>query len=168
MGDLLFKLFVFLISWVGIRHMILQIRRIIIPSRLTGIVGKRFLQGLIVIVFLFLGLILKLNPLEWVVILSPGVFLYLSIYNKGFTSNGIIPYMSGGVAWSSISNEFLFEETKDWLIMEEPKRLKVRFTTVKRTGTVLYTYFHLEDKEKIKELLHKNNQSFDITKGKQM
>lgn len=168
MAELVFKLIIVGLSWAGIIHMILQIRRIIIPNRLAGIVGRRLLQGMIVIVFVSLIVILDLNPLEWVVVLSPGLFLYLSLYNKGLTEKGVIPYMIGGVARSSISKEYTFEETKDWLIMEEPKRLKIRFSTAKPTSDAKYIYFHLEDKDKITELLYKYKKHVEITKGKHL
>ncbi|MFL2070995.1 hypothetical protein ACEN32_01655 [Marinilactibacillus psychrotolerans] len=157
--DTIFMLIFFILFVSAIYKMINQIRTIIIRQQVTSLM--KCLQPLIVLIFLAISWFGSAPFLGYILSLTAAVMLILSLYNKGFTKDGIIPNMPGAYLNSLLSRKFTFEETSDWLMIEKKSKIKVRFTN-DQYQSVYYIDFPLADKEKIIQFAAQHNQIVDV------
>ncbi|GEK90655.1 hypothetical protein [Alkalibacterium kapii] len=132
---------------------ILNIRKITLFHQISK--GLIFIQPVIVIVFLVMAVLLAETIMEYSVFISAASALILSIFNKGFTDKGIIPLLTSSLR-NMIGYEYKFGQTREWLILVQKKRLKIRFTVTygQKRENVYYVYFDKKNKEAIESLLH--------------
>lgn len=157
---------IIILAWAGIVYQLVQIRRVILAHRLAGLLGNKMLQISIVIITGTVLYALNLPLIDAVVVLSAILFVYLAQFNKGFTDTGVIPPAVGTAVRSVFSREFPFAATDDWLVVEQPRRLKVRFTSTSGHEVVHYLSFDLDKKEEILTLLSKHHLKVNVSKEK--
>ncbi|GEN50704.1 hypothetical protein [Alkalibacterium pelagium] len=155
---------IIILAWAGILYQLIQIRRITLPHRLAGLLGKRALQIVAVGVIGGIVYILNLSMIDAGVVLSASLFVYLSQFNKGFTKSGVIPPAVGTAVRSVFSREFHFAATDDWLVVEQNRLLKVRFTSTEGREVVHYLSFDPEKKDEILHLLAEHKLNVKIAK----
>ena len=155
---------IIILALVGILYQLVQIRRITLPHRLANLLGKRALQIVAVGVIGGLVYIMNLSLIDAAVVLSASLFVYLSQFNKGFTKSGVIPPAVGTAVRSVFSREYPFADTDDWVIAEQPRRLKVRFTSTTGHEVVHYLSFDSEKKDEILNLLAEHKLKVNVAK----
>ena len=104
------------------------------------------------------------NLVDYLFFLSPAISLILSLFNRGLTNKAVLSLNTGNALRNMYPQAFPFEETKDWVVFEQKRRLKVRFTLVsnKKSPTVYYIYFDKEQLEELKDHLLKHRLSLDV------
>ncbi|MCC5895852.1 MAG: hypothetical protein JJU16_10350 [Alkalibacterium sp.] len=164
MSELLGRLIIISLAWAGIIHNMIQMRRIVIRHTLTGIFSKRSTQLAAAVILVALAIVFNLTFIDWVVVFSAALVVYLSQYNKGFTSSGVIPIESGTAVKGMMSREYTFKETQQWLILDQQDRLQLCFTTVNAPDDIKLIYFDKRDKEAILSILSQHNQNVKVAK----
>jgi len=155
---------IIILAWVGILYQLVQIRRITLAHRLAGLLGKRVFQ---IVAFCVIGgliYLLNLSLIDAAVVFSASLFVYLSQFNKGFTDTGVIPPAVGPAVRSVFSREYLFADTDDWVIVEQPRWLKVRFTSTAGHEVVHDLSFDSEKKDEILKLLAEHKLKVNVAK----
>jgi hypothetical protein len=155
---------IIILAWVGILYQLVQIRRITLAHRLAGLLGKRVFQ---IVAFCVIGgliYLLNLSLIDAAVVFSATLFVYLSQFNKGFTDTGVIPPAVGTAVRSVFSREYPFDATDDWVIVEQPRRLKVHFTSTAGHEVVHDLSFDSEKKDEILKLLAEHKLKVNVAK----
>lgn len=149
----------FILFASAIYKMINQIRTIVIRQQVTSLM--KCLQPLIILLFLAISWFGSAPFLGYILSLTAAVMLILSLYNKGFTKDGIIPNMPGSYLHGLLSRKFSFEKTSDWLMIEKKNKIKVRFTN-NHYKSVYYIEFPLVEKENVIQFVELHNEIIDI------
>lgn len=135
--------------WAGLVYQLYQYRRVQIPLRKAAFFNHKRAQ-LAVLALLFIVLsVLNVQLLDWLVVLSAALFIYLSQFNKGFTESGVIPYEIGTALRAMISKEYPFEETKEWVMSEDNESLTFQFHSRQSRGYEKELTFSKEHKEEV-------------------
>lgn len=168
MSELFGRLIIISLAWAGIVHTLIQMRQIVIRHKRSGLFSNRATQIVVAVILVGLVLIFNLPPIDWIVVFSAACVVYLSQFNKGFTTNGVIPIEAGTAVRGMMSKEYQFIDINEWLILDQPDRLKLHFTTVTAPDDVKLLYFDRKDKEKILAYLSQNNQKVKMAKDDQI
>ena len=138
-----------------------QIKTIVIFHRLS----KNMMIPILIILLVFGTMAYTLGEtlVDYVFFLVPALSLILSLFNKGLTEKTVIPHTPGTALRNMYPSSFPFEETEDWLVMEQKRRLKVRFTSRYKGAhpTVYYIYFDKNQLEDIQAYLLTHRLSLD-------
>lgn len=106
------------------------------------------------------------NAVDYLFFLAPAMSLILSLFNRGLTNKAVLPSNTGNALRNMYPQAFPFEDTKDWIVIEQKRRLKVRFTLVSHENipTVYYIYFDKDKLEELKDHLLKHRLPLDVQK----
>lgn len=157
MADTTGRIIIISLVWAGIVYQFYQYRRIQIPLRKAAFFNHKGAQILGLLVLALLLYVLNVQLLDWLVVLSAALFIYLSQFNKGFTKSGVIPYEIGTALRAMISKEYPFNQTKDWVMSEEGDALTFQFNSRQSSGYEKELTFEREDKEAVLNTLSEHN-----------
>ncbi|TVP90078.1 hypothetical protein [Alkalibacterium sp.] len=157
MTETIGRLIIIGLAWAGIGYQLYQYSRIQIPLRKAAFFNNKGAQAGVLIVLLILMYSLSLQPLDWIVVLSATLLIYLSQLNKGFTKSGVIPYEIGTALRAMFSKEYPFEQTTDWVMSEEAESLTFQFNSRQSAGFEKELTFDRRNKEAVLNKLSEEN-----------
>ncbi|GAA0369841.1 hypothetical protein GCM10008932_21780 [Alkalibacterium iburiense] len=146
---------------------VFQIRQIK-PIKLFHRLPKSLFVIILLIISVFGGMAYALGEtvVDYLFFLTPAISLILSLFNRGLTNKTVLPLNTGNALRNMYPQAFPFEETKDWIVIEQKKRLKVRFALESNENlpTVYYIYFDKDQLEDLKDHLFKQRLVLDVQK----
>lgn len=157
MTETIGRLIIISVIGSGILYQLYQYSRIQIPLRKAAFFKHKSAQLVILAALLALLYRLNLQLLDWLVVLSAVLFIYLSQFNKGLTQRGVIPYEIGTALRALVSKEYVFSETTNWVISEDTESLTFAFTTKKASGYEKEITFDRQNKEAVLNKLAEEN-----------
>lgn len=166
MSELLGRLIIVSLAWAGIIHVLIQMKQIVIRHRLIGLLSRKSVQLAVAFILITLAILFELPLIDWIVVFSAALFVYVSQFNKGLTSKGVIPIESGTAIRGMMSKEYNFNETQEWLFIDQEDRIQLCFTTVKEPDDIKLIYFDKTVKEQVLSYLSQKNQKVRVTKDK--
>lgn len=149
MTDTVRRLIVLSIIVVNLAYQLYQFSRIQIPLRKAAFFKYKSVQIIVLISLIALLYLLNLQLLDWFVVLSAVLFIYLSQFNKGLTKQGVIPYEIGTALRALVSKEYPLSETSSWTMSEDADSLTFKFNTTKASGYEKEITFDRKKKEAV-------------------
>lgn len=162
------RMLVVLFALGGSVQKLIQIRKVVLSHRLAEVLKNVKIIAAVLTVTILALAVTGLSPIDWLIVLSAGTFIYLSQLNKGFTSQGIIPVETGLFARGLISKEHLFEATDNWTVLEQTRQIKVSFTPVDSVDQLNYLDFDIAHKEEILNILSRHKKKVVISQESQI
>lgn len=148
MVDLVFRAF-FLVGFLILA--VFQIRQIKAIKLFHRLPKSYIYPALLIIVFGSMAYTLGETWFDYLFFLIPVLTILLSLYNKGFTEESVLPPTTGMPLNNLLSVSIPLNQTKDWLVIEQKRRLKVRFiSTYKSNLPTVYSIAF--EKEKIDDI----------------
>jgi Ca2+/Na+ antiporter len=164
MWERLFIGSIVLLVYIGASYVVYQSKKVVIHHRQTKSIW--FIKTVGILTFLGIPIYVNGTLSFYDIFLLLPILLIFGIfpYNLGLTENGIYKYRKSHRLSRLLSNFIPFRQTKEWVVFEEKKRLKVRTTVVHDVHyeEVTYLYFDKEKKEEIISHIEANAQDIKV------